>query len=315
MNRFAKYSIILIVLGICARYAIRDENFSAGFKNLTQTKTSAELKSDQEKIIISDEFVNYQISKNHNEKKLSGDIQDIIKRGELVVCSVKNEVSKLFRSQTKDGKYHGKDIEFAKKMAKSLGVKLRIKMFYNPYNAVIEAIYNGEGDVAISHLSYTPERSKKVLFSNNYVISKKMLLLNRSNLQKFDNVPVIDILNNKETSIGIEAGSSYEDFVRNIFPKAKIVAVRDFENSVIEKIASGEITAAFYDDIVCKTLLKSKKHLLIKVFPVVLKDEIDDLSIAVDIKNPGLLNWINKFIDAEAKPEDADKLIEKYDGE
>ncbi|MDR2598578.1 MAG: transporter substrate-binding domain-containing protein, partial [Holosporales bacterium] len=113
-----------------------------------------------------------------DQNKRFGDVEDIVKRGELVVLARNIENTPIFLMKTKNG-YVGEDVEFAKLLADGLGVRLTMRMIYNSCDEIVDAIANGEGDVGISKISYTDERSAKVLYTSPYVTSGLCALVNR----------------------------------------------------------------------------------------------------------------------------------------
>ncbi len=246
--------------------------------------------------------------------KIFGNLFDIIDRGELIVCAKKDDKNILFQMKTQNGEYVGKDIDFAKQMASALGVKVTYRMCYKTYDEVVDAIANGEGDVGIAKLSYTPERARKVLYSSPYVISRKMLLINRVLFDDKRNETLAEILNRENSIIGVTKNTSYETFVTKMFPSAILLPEADWEGKVIELLKADKITATMRDEVRVKLLLKSEPQLLVKLMPIILKQETDSIAVVVNFKSNELLTWINKFIEVDKQNVDmVDQLIERYE--
>ncbi len=244
--------------------------------------------------------------------KIFGNIADIVKRNELVVCAKKDDKNHLFQMKTKYGQYVGKDIDFAKQIAQELGVKLTYRMVYNTYDDVVDAIVRKEGDIGIAKISYTPERCRKVLYSSPYVISRKTLLINRISFEKAQHKTLKTMLDNSEATIGVTQNTCYEAFVKKIFPKATMILDLDWEEKIIKPLEAGKITATMRDEVRVKLLLKSQPTLLVKLIPVIVEHETDSMAAIVNLEWKELLLWLNKFIEVEQNVDTVDTLIEKY---
>jgi ABC-type amino acid transport substrate-binding protein len=248
----------------------------------------------------------------NTENKRYGTVDGILKRGELVVIAKSDDSNYLFQMKTKDGKYVGKDVDFAKQLAHSLGVKLKYKMTCKGYDDIVTAVGNGEGDIGIAKMSYTPERSRKVLFSVPYVNSRKTLLVNRIALEKAKGATLETMFSDKNAVIGVTEGTSYEGFVKKMFPNAAVVSKQDWENDIIKPLETGKFTATMRDEIRVKLLLKTQPGLLVKLMPIILDCEPDSLAVIVNFKSIGFLCWINKLIESEEALESVDDLLLRY---
>lgn len=246
--------------------------------------------------------------------KVFGKLSDIIARGELVVCAKKDDKNLLFQMKTSDGEYVGKDIDFAKQIAATLGVKVSYRMLYKTYDDVVDAIANGEGDVGIAKLSYTPDRSRKVLYSSPYVISRKTLLINRVLFESAGNKTLAEILDKENSIIGVTKDTCYEAFVTKMFPKANLLLESDWEGKIMKLLKDGKIIATMRDEVRVKLLLKSDPQLLVKLMPIIVDQETDSMAVVVSFDSEELLMWINKFINVDEQNVDTvDQLIERYE--
>lgn len=243
-----------------------------------------------------------------------GDIDDILKRKTLIVCSNKDTNRPLFLMKKKNKKFDltGEDIELAKKIAKALGVKLIFRCCYDSFDDVVDAIERGEGDIGISELSYTVHRSRKVVYTNPYVVLKKTLLINRQTLEIYKSKSVKQLIEDGNFPVGTE-DHSYVDFTQEIFPNAKILVVDDWDNNIGEKVKNKEIIVTLNDETKIKTLLHRNPKLSLNLVPLILKGEKDCISMIVNFKGLKLSNWINKFLKAEIPVGNIDNLMKKYE--
>ena len=69
-------------------------------------------------------------------------------------------------SQSGQARYVGADMELARLIAKRMGVELEIVPM--DFTRVLDAVVEGECDLAISALSFTPARASRVTFSKGY---------------------------------------------------------------------------------------------------------------------------------------------------
>ena len=299
--------ITLLIITILAIYKLSSITFST--YNLDESISAQSNLNDKDLNNVKTEFVMKPI---FDKFVCAKSVEDILSRGELVVCSIKNEVSEIFRNKDKNGNFFGKDIYFAKKMAECLGVKLKIKMFYNTYDDVVDAIQKGEGDVGISHLSYTAKRSLKVLFSEPYVLLNSLMLINQRIVSKATKSSLYAILNNKNSIIACPAGTSFKEFAKKLFPEAQIQGF--YVNNLPYERAIRELKfdAFTFDELETKCTLRDNRDLSLLVLPVILKGYTDNISAIVNFKSAEFLLWINEFIKRIEKPENANSLMEKF---
>lgn len=99
------------------------------------------------------------------------DLDSIRSRGKLIVLT-ENSASTyyLFREQEL-----GFDYELARKFAKSLGVKLEVRVIEN-LDSMFAMLYRGEGDIIASNLSVNEERKKFLAFSPVIYRTKQVLV-------------------------------------------------------------------------------------------------------------------------------------------
>lgn len=251
--------------------------------------------------------------------RVYGDINDIIKRGEIVVCSVSNTSNPLFLMKKKGSENKekldlvGADIELAKRIAKGLGVRLLFRLCYKSYEDVVKAIANGEGDIGIAKLSYTTERSRKVMYTDPYVIAKKTLLMRRQIAESNQEKSVKDLINDERFKIGVAKGASYVEFAKLLFPKSQILELNNWEKQTVEKLKNKEIIATLRDNLRVNLLMNQHPELSLKFIPIILKGENDYISGIVNYNSLKLLYWINKFLESETKIKTIDDLMKEYE--
>ncbi len=274
-----------------------------------QQKQKEERKFDAHNFVHKD--INFQFGKYEIPNAKYGDFDDILRRGEILVLTTKDSNNPLFQMKTNEG-IIGENIEFAYGLAKILGVKLTYKMSYDSYEDVVEAIFKNEGDIGVAKFSYTPERVRKVMFTLPYVASRKALMINRVVIEKNENKSIYDLLNSDDVTIMAAKGTSYVGFITDLFPKSTVVQSGQWDQDIEKKIGSGEYTASMRDEIRVRLMVNKNPNLLLKILPLVLKEEKDDISAIVPRNSMALLESVNRYIEANFDGTTSKGLIEKY---
>lgn len=146
-----------------------------------------------------------------------------------------------FTMKNKEGKLMGYEVELAKALAKSMGVKLvLVKM---PFSKLMPALEEGGIDAVMSGMTITPKRNMKALFAGPYMLSGKSLITRSEELSEISD---IEEANDKNYTIACLKGSTSEDFVRKSLPKVEVIVLDDYETG-IEKVMNYEADAMVAD--------------------------------------------------------------------
>jgi polar amino acid transport system substrate-binding protein len=139
-------------------------------------------------------------------------LDEIRTRGEIVVG-----VSRIAPWAIKDPQlgWLGFEIDVARQLAADLGVTLKIVEI--PFPRLLEAVRNGDVDVAASGISITPRRALLVAFSQPYGQSKLELLVRKQDVARTD-------WNNADVVLGARAGTTAEVAAAEQFPLARTVS-------------------------------------------------------------------------------------------
>lgn len=111
----------------------------------------------------------------------------------------------------------GLDVDFAKALAKKLGVRLEI-VPTNPANR-IPLLTSGKVDLVLANFTITPERAKQVDFSVAYFASGQQFIAPRGTLKSPDQL--------NSLRIGVDKGTVNEINLRQKYPQAKLIAYDD----------------------------------------------------------------------------------------
>lgn len=243
---------------------------------------------------------------------LAPDIARIVNRGELVVAMLKVDTPPFFFFDD-SGQWTGLEVGLAQSLANELGVKLRFNREAGTFNAVVDLLASGQADLAISKLSRTLARSQTIAFSDAYLTLNHSLILNRVKFaQLARGRPLPEVIRNFDGSIGVIAKSSFADYARANFPRAKVQEFPTW-NDVLVAVYKGEIVSAYRDEFEVKRVLKTDPTVSLVLRTVTLKDLEDTLGIGVAVTDTTLLAFVNQFLAQRAEKLDIQKVLQALD--
>ncbi len=241
------------------------------------------------------------------------DIQKIVNRGELVVAMLGVDSPPFFFLNKENGELHGLDVKLANDIADKLGVKLRLDRSAKTFDAVVDLVAKNQVDIGISKLSRTLERSKRILFSDPYIIFHHGLLINRLKIaQLAQGKEPYEIIPKLSGKMAVIKGSSYVNYARQKFPNTQIVEYPSWQPDVVSAVLNGDVVAAYRDELEIKRAVFGNPEASLKVQTVVFKDTEDAISMAVNYENAHLLFWLNQYIRTLNLNLNADELLKTY---
>ncbi|MGD9206037.1 MAG: transporter substrate-binding domain-containing protein, partial [Desulfobacterales bacterium] len=102
-------------------------------------------------------------------------IEKILKRGELRVGFESGYVP--FEMTDKKGNFIGFDMDFARRMAKEMGVKF--VPVNTEWDGIIPALMTDKFDIIMGGMTITQERNLKINFAEPYIVVGQTILLNK----------------------------------------------------------------------------------------------------------------------------------------
>jgi ABC-type amino acid transport substrate-binding protein len=235
------------------------------------------------------------------------DIARIRQRGELVVAMLATDTPPFFYE--KEGQLVGLEVDLAKSIARELKVEVRFNREAKSFNEVVDMVAQRRADLGVSKLSRTLARAQMVHFSQPYLALNHALVLNRVAFARLaNNEKVEDTVRQFKGTLGVIAQSSFSDFAKNNFPKAKIIEYPNW-NAVLNAVNKGEVTGAYRDEFEIKRLLKDNPTAALTLRTVTLKDLDDTLSIAVGVTDPTLLAFVNQVLSQQREKLDINKVL------
>ncbi len=142
-------------------------------------------------------------------------LDKVLQSGELAVCTTGDY--KPYTFLRGDGEHEGIDIEMARALAQSLGVK--IQWVPTTWKTLMPDMVAGKCDVGMGGISVTLERQKKAFFSNTLDIDGKIPLVRCEDQALYQTVEQI---NQPSVRMIEPAGGTNEAFVRAYLPKAQL---------------------------------------------------------------------------------------------
>jgi len=154
----------------------------------------------------------------------------------------------------------GFDIEFAAYVARKLGKRLEIVDM--EFGAMLPALVAGKVDMIGAGMSITPERAKKVLFSECYYQSGIAAVV-KDHRVNADAKPGKKLRNLKDISnkrIGVLMGSVHDAYATKNFPKAEILQYQSISD-LLFALNSSKIDVGFIDKSAVTHVLKTNEDL------------------------------------------------------
>lgn len=221
------------------------------------------------------------------------DLRRICDSGRLVVARYEGHRPPFF-SRSPAGGWVGFDVDLARRIAERLGVAYEARLAAS-FDEVVDLVAAGEADLGISKLSITLARSQRVRFSEPYMTVYQTLLINRLAAPKQQDP--FAALDRPGARIGALGGSSYVDYAKKEFPRARVVEYTEFA-PMMEDVAEARLEAAFVDSARANTWRQSNPERLIQVRAFVARNRKDRLAFAVNWRDTHLLAWLNLYLES-----------------
>jgi len=164
----------------------------------------------------------------------------------------------------------GWDIDIAKEIAKALGVQLEVRDMR--FAGLLEAVRNGDVDLALSAITWTSERERVLEFSMPYYLESVVVVT----LAKRTDINRVEDLYGK--TVGVQIGTTHEEWAAENLEKPGKAAVRRYDKVypyMVEVLRRGDVDAIILD--------RSIATALVRKFP--------DLKISFEI--PGTAGYIS----------------------
>jgi polar amino acid transport system substrate-binding protein len=193
-----------------------------------------------------------------------------------------------FEMTNTNGKYMGFDVDMAKALAKSMGVK------YVPVNTAWDGIIPGlvtdKYDIIISGLTCNQERNLAINFSDSYIIVGQTILLNKKHK---DTVKSYKDLNDPKYVIVSRLGTTGEQAAQRMIPRATYKSFEAEAEAAMEVI-QGNADALIYDLPFCQVM--QAQHGNGKTIFLNTPFTYEPLAMGIKKGDPDFLNFLNNFL-------------------
>jgi polar amino acid transport system substrate-binding protein len=214
-------------------------------------------------------------------------LQRILADGELRVGLSGNQPP--LNMKDKRGEIVGLEVDLVEALAHSMG--LEVRFVAKPFAELLPALEQGEVDLVISGMTITPERNARVAFAGPYFITGKSVLSKSETLANVDSTTVLDDPSRRYAAL---AGSTSEDFVKDLLPQAKLVTTPDYDTAV-QMVIDDQVDALVADYQIC--VLSVWRHPEAGLSALMRPFTVEPLGIALPADAPLLVNLVENYLD------------------
>lgn len=229
-------------------------------------------------------------------------LTDIRARGELVV-GVKDSIPPFGFVDPDTRTIVGYDIDFARSIARALGVKLRTIPVTS--STRIPELIQGKIDLIIATMTHSRERETQIDFSHTYFMTGQKVLL-----RKDASITAIGQL--KGQKVSSVRGSTSEQNIRNAVPGVRVLSFNDYPNAFLA-LAQRKTVAMTTDEIILMELQRRAPN----PDDYVLLDEYissEPYGIGVRKGESALLAEVNRVLDKLEQAGEAERIFNKWFG-
>jgi ABC-type amino acid transport substrate-binding protein len=206
----------------------------------------------------------------------------------------------------------GFDIDLAYRIARALGVDLRIRRDAEDFYAVCWQVVDRKADIGLGKLSVTYERARYVRYTKPYCVLGTGLLVNRLRLQQLDGGGDIEnVLSRHHATFGVIPGNSFRVFTQNRYPDATF---RDYPNLEEEfrAVVHGEVAAMYHDEFELKRKLRQNPSATLYARLKLTPGQVDELAIATHPEDRHLHGFINTLLSREEIAVTSEDVLDVY---
>ncbi|MFA7622125.1 MAG: transporter substrate-binding domain-containing protein [Aminobacteriaceae bacterium] len=205
-----------------------------------------------------------------------------------------------FRDENNELK--GFDIEMMEVIAAKIGKK--VEWVDMPFDSLIPSLMANKIDLIAAGLSWTPERAKRVAFSENYEISVSAFITAEAN----DSLKSMDEITGK--IVAVQLGTIQENYLHSL----EGVTVKSFQkfDDCVREVILGRVDATFMDTPVAKSYVGHKDFT--GKIKIAFEEEIkgEGKAIAMNLGEDALLEAINKALGELTSSGEMDALMTKW---
>ena len=208
-----------------------------------------------------------------------------------------------FEMKAKDGSIIGFDIEIARGFAEKHGLKLEV--IASEFEGLIPELQTGRIDMIMSGMSITAERAEVVNFSKPYYEVGQVVMF-RKDLE--GTIKTATDLNDPKYKIAVQTATTGYFATQKYLPKAEKLPYGSGTESAYAVLRK-EADATVFDDPLIRIFASEHPDSVTAILKPFTEEEI---GIAVNKKNPALLEAVNAYIDELAGSDKMNDLERDY---
>ena len=228
-------------------------------------------------------------------------VETILKRGELRVGFESGYMP--FEMTDRKGKFVGFDIDMAKELAKSMGVKF--VPVNTAWDGIIPALLTNKFDIIMSGMTVTQDRNLKINFVDSVIVVGQTIVLHKKHKGK---VKSYKDLNNKKFIVTSKLGTTGEEGVKKHIPKCSYKSFETESEASLE-VVHGKADAFVYDlpyNVIFMAQQGSNAVFLDTPFTY------EPLAWAIRKGDPDFLNFLNNFLKQIKNDGRYDRIYNKW---
>lgn len=208
-----------------------------------------------------------------------------------------------FSFYSSEGKLVGFDVDVSRLIAESAGLSLEITT--TEWDGILAGLIADKYDAIIGSMAVTPERKKRVLFSEPYYVSGAQLFIRQSETNLYSSISDLD-----DKVIGVGLGETYEHFIRSKHPEIKVQAYKSTVD-IFQDMQNGRLDAFCTDRLVGLYQIQKGDMPFVPAGALLYRENI---AIPVSPHNKNLLKKINGALDTINSNGELDRLHLKWFG-
>ena len=200
--------------------------------------------------------------------------------------------------------YEGHDIDAAKLLAESLGVK--IQFVKTTWPTLLKGVQEDQYDIAMCGITRNLARQKVAALSHPYINVGKSPLIRAADRNRFKTLADID---RPGVKIGVNPGGTNQRFVDANIKQATVVVI-ERNLSIPEKILAGEVDVMITDNVEAMIVSKADPRLY-AVDPENTYTK-DDFGYLMPRDDQAWINYVNLWLDLAKLKDDLSRLHQKW---
>lgn len=225
-------------------------------------------------------------SPTSQEMATSGHLARIMQKGEFIVGTTGNMPP--LNMTAKNGEVIGFEIDMVRMMAAALGAELKVKTM--AFYELLPALGLNKVDIVISGMTITPVRNLRFAFVGPYFSSGKAFLAKSETIA---NVSDAAEINSPSTKIAALKGSTSQNFVKTVMPKAQLFATDNYDQA-IQLVLQDKVHALVADYPICiVALFRYPDAGFVSIHTTL---TYEPYGIALPANDAHFINWVENFL-------------------